>query len=78
MMVKPINQIRREWLIELREEKGLKTREIAEIIGVSYQHYNDVETGRRNPSIDLSIKLSEFFDIPLKKFLINRTKFFND
>lgn len=77
-MVKPINQIRREWLIELREEKGLKTREIAEIIGVSYQHYNDVETGRRNPSIDLSIKLSEFFDIPLKKFLINRTKFFND
>jgi len=75
MMVQPINPIKREWLKELRDEKELKTREIAEILGISFQHYNDVETGRRNPSIELSMKLAEFFDVPLEKFFDERTKF---
>jgi len=74
-MVQPINPIKREWLKELRDEKELKTREIAEILGISFQHYNDVETGRRNPSIELSMKLAEFFDVPLEKFFDERTKF---
>jgi len=75
MMVQPINPIKREWLKELRDEKELKTREIAEILGISFQHYNDVETGRRNPSIELSMKLAEFFKVPLEKFFDERTKF---
>lgn len=74
-MITPINPIKREWLKELRNEKELKTREIAEIIGISFQHYNDVETGRRNPSIELSMKLAEFFNVPLEKFFDERTKF---
>lgn len=74
-MITPINPIKREWLKELRDEKGLKTREIAEMLGISFQHYNDVETGRRNPSIELSIKLANFFNTPLEKFFEERTKF---
>lgn len=74
-MISPINPIKRVWLKELRDEKKLKTREIAEILGISFQHYNDVETGRRNPSVELSMKLAEFFNVPLDRFFEDRTKF---
>lgn len=74
-MIQPINPIKREWLKELRDGKKLKTREIAEILGISFQHYNDVETGRRNPSVELSMKLAEFFNVPLDRFFEDRTKF---
>ena len=39
-MITPIDPIKREWLVELRKEKGLKTREIAEIFDISFQHFN--------------------------------------
>jgi putative transcriptional regulator len=74
-MVKPINPIKRYWLVELRNEKGLKTREIAERFGISFQHYNDIENGRRNPSFELCIDLAHFFDVPVEKFFEDRTKF---
>jgi putative transcriptional regulator len=74
-LIEPLNQTKREWMKYLRAQKGLKTREIAEIFEVSFQHYNDIENGRRNPSIELSMKLAEFFDVPLELFLGGRTKF---
>lgn len=74
-MVKPIEPIRREWLRTLREAKKLKTREIAEMLGVSFQHYNDIERGTRNPSIELSYKLAELFGVKIDLFLTERTKF---
>jgi putative transcriptional regulator len=70
-----INQVKREWLKELRAEKELKTREIAEILGISFQHYNDIENGRRNPSIELSLEMAKFFNVPIEQFLEMRTKF---
>lgn len=45
----------RNWLKELRAEKGLTVRGIAPILGVSFSHYNDIENGRRNPSLKLEI-----------------------
>lgn len=75
MMIEPINQNKRNWLKQLRDEKGLKTREIAPLLGISFQHYNDIETGRRNPSVELSKKMAEFFNAPLIKFFEDRTKF---
>lgn len=74
-MIKVINPIKRIWLKELRKETKLKTREIAEIFSISFQHYNDIENGRRNPSIELSIKMADYFDVPIEKFLEDRTKF---
>lgn len=74
-MVKPIEPIKREWLKTLREAKKLKTREIAEILGVSFQHYNDIERGTRNPSIELSYKMAELFGVKVDLFLTERTKF---
>jgi len=74
-MITPIDPIKREWLIELRKEKKLKTRDMVEIFDISFQHYNDIENGRRNPSIELSQKMAEFFDVPLIHFFEDRTKF---
>jgi transcriptional regulator with XRE-family HTH domain len=74
-LVKPIKRVKRQWLRELRAERNLKTREIAEHFGISYQHYNDIETGRRNPSFELSQEMAAFFDCPLEKFFEDRTKF---
>jgi putative transcriptional regulator len=70
-----LDPIKREWMKELRKVNKLKTREIAEIFGISFQHYNDIENGRRNPSIELSLKMAEFFNVPLERFFENRTKF---
>ena len=67
-MVKPIQQNRRDWLIELRHEKGLNTREMAAIFGISFQHYNDIETGRRNPGYKCILKMAEYVSVELKKF----------
>jgi transcriptional regulator with XRE-family HTH domain len=74
-MVQPIEPIKREWLRTLREAKRLKTREIAEMLGVSFQHYNDIERGTRNPSIELSYKMAELFGVKVDLFLTERTRF---
>jgi putative transcriptional regulator len=74
-MITPIDPIKREWMKELRKEKGLITRDMAEIFDISFQHYNDIENGRRNPSIELSLKMAEFFDVPLVHLFEDRTKF---
>jgi transcriptional regulator with XRE-family HTH domain len=66
---------KREWLKKLRKEKGLSVREIAPLIGTSFSHYSDIENGRRNPSIDLSMKMAEFFSIEVSIFFKNRIKF---
>jgi transcriptional regulator with XRE-family HTH domain len=66
---------KRIWLKELRKGKNLTVRELAPLIGTSFSHYSDIENGRRNPSIDLSITMANFFDCDLKLFLTDRVKF---
>lgn len=74
-MTEALNPKKRGWMKKLRKEKGLKTREIAEEFGISFQHYNDIENGRRNPSIILSLEMARFFGVPIERFLEERTKF---
>jgi DNA-binding XRE family transcriptional regulator len=74
-MHSPINPQKRTWMQEARKTAGINSRDISEILGISYQHYNDIETGRRNPSIELSQVLADFFQVPIQKFFENRTKF---
>jgi len=74
-MTKIIDPQKREWLKDLRTKKNLNVREIAAILGISYQHYSDIENGRRNPSIELSKLMAKFFNCKLDLFLAERTKF---
>lgn len=74
-MIRPINPIKREWLKKLRKDQELSTREVADLFGVSYQHYNDIENGRRNPSVKLALDLADFYGFPVEQILKDRTKF---
>jgi transcriptional regulator with XRE-family HTH domain len=73
--IEPIEPKKRKWMKELRKERGLKTREIAPLLNISFQHYNDIERGARNPSFELAYDLAKFFNVPLEIFFKDRTKF---
>lgn len=42
---------KRDWLIELRKEKNMKQREVAEMTKFSRPQYANIELGIRNPSV---------------------------
>ena len=48
-------------LKQLREERGISQRELAEEVGVTRQTINAVERGRYDPSLELAFALAEFF-----------------
>lgn len=55
-------------LRELREERDLSLRELAEALGgLSKAHLSDIELGQRNPSPSLLFKMAEVFEVPLEE-----------
>lgn len=55
----------------LREDKDLKQREVAEILGVSRRTYTSYENGTYEPSIQSLIKLANFFGTTID-YLVGR------
>lgn len=53
----------RIWLKELRERKGLNQQQLAESVGVSREYITMIESGQRNPSVNLAKKIAIFFNI---------------
>ncbi len=47
---------------ELRDERNLKQRELADLVGVSRQTIYFLEKGSYNPSLTLSLKIAEIFN----------------
>lgn len=45
----------------LRKNKGLKQREIAELLGVKRNTYSDWENAKTEPSFENLVKLADFF-----------------
>lgn len=58
-------------LRELRKAKGLRQKDIAEILGVSPQSYGYYENGINKPDPDTLIKLANFFECSID-FLLGR------
>jgi len=55
-----------EKLRTLRKQRGLTIRELAEGLGFSTHGYiGDLESGRRKPSLELAVKVADFFDVPI-------------
>lgn len=48
-------------LKDMREQRGLTQQAVAEVIGVSQQHYSMVELGRRGVSVKVAVALGKFF-----------------
>lgn len=46
---------------ELRTSAGLSQRELAEVLAVSRQTVNSIETGRYDPSLPLAIAIARHF-----------------
>ena len=61
-----------ERMKELRNERGLKQREMAEICGVKLRSYQGYEYGKHYPEVPGLIFLAEYFDVSLD-YLIGRT-----
>ena len=50
---------------ELRKEKGLNQRELAEKLGIKKNTYNGYETGKHRPNSNTLVKLSEEFNVTI-------------
>ncbi len=59
-------------LKELRLEKGLKLREIADYMNVTVRAISRYETGEREPSVEQIIKFCDLFDVSAD-YLIGRS-----
>lgn len=52
---------------ELRESHGLTQKELGEIVNVSRQAINAIETGKYDPSVWLAYYLAQFFKLPIEE-----------
>jgi transcriptional regulator with XRE-family HTH domain len=49
---------------KIRELRGVKRqRDISESIGISQNHYSQIENGTRTPSMDITARLAYFFGV---------------
>ena len=50
----------------LRAERGLSRKALADAVGVNYQTIGYLERGDCNPSLELALRLSEYFGAPVE------------
>lgn len=58
-------------LRELRKENGLTQGEVADILHISRQCYNGMETGRINPSAIMIAVLNDIYKVNLYEYALN-------
>lgn len=59
-------------LRDLREDHDLKQKDLAKILGVSDRTIGMYEQERREPSLELLVKIADYFDVSLD-YLLGRT-----
>lgn len=61
----------REWLFNIRKEKGMTQNDVAKQLDISEAYFNYIENGERQKKMDIAIasKLSVVFGIPLSKII---------
>ena len=58
-----------EKLKTLRLRHGLTTRQLADYLQTTNSQISRIENGLRQPSGDLIVKISDFFNVPLDKLM---------
>ncbi len=56
-------------LIKLRKRKNITQMELAEILGVSYSTIAMYETNKRQPRMDVVVKIANYFDVPISELI---------
>lgn len=59
------------WLERLRHDKHMTEQDVAQAAGISQQHYNFIENGKRRPSVDVAKTLGELLGFDWTKFYEN-------
>ena len=57
------------YLKEQRKRKNLTQKEVAETIGISHISYRFLETGKRNTSLEIIVKLVKILELDANKLL---------
>jgi transcriptional regulator with XRE-family HTH domain len=56
-------------LCGLRLKNGISRSDFAKLLGISYNHIHKIETGQREPSLDLLLTISRYTGVPVEAFL---------
>ncbi|WP_078394154.1 helix-turn-helix transcriptional regulator [Shouchella patagoniensis] len=67
--MKVINHIR-----EIRLEKGISQVQMAEDLQITRQTINAIEKNKYNPSLELALKLIDYFEVPIEQIFYLETK----
>ncbi|MFN7099057.1 MAG: helix-turn-helix domain-containing protein [Flavobacterium sp.] len=59
-----------QMLKSAREQKGLKTREVAQLLGIDQALISKFETGNRKPTRDQLVKLANLLEIDVEKIVV--------
>ncbi len=58
----------------LRAARGWSQHHLADLLEVSRQSVNAIETGRYDPSLPLAFKLAELFDLAIEDVFVSPSK----
>ena len=50
----------------MRQERNITRKQLAEMVGVNFQTIGYLEREEYNPSLDLALKISEVFNLPIE------------
>lgn len=53
-------------LAVLRTERGVSRKDLADAVGVNFQTVGYIERGDYNPSLEVALKISRFFGLPIE------------
>ena len=57
-----------EKLRSLRQQHGMTMRQLADVLEYkSHGYLGDLESGRRQPSLELALNIADFFEVPLEQ-----------
>ncbi len=56
----------------LRTERGMSRQELAAALGVNYQTIGYLERGDYSPSLELALRISELFGLPIEAIFSRR------
>lgn len=52
---------------QLRTERGVTRRQLADALGIHYQTVGYLERGEYSPSLQLALRIAEFFAVPVEQ-----------
>ena len=56
----------------LRAEQKISRKELADGLGIHYQTVGYIERGEFNPSLNLALRIAEYFKVPVEQVFSNR------